>query len=71
MIFALLMVIKFSAFFVIFAVVNYFFILDRKFKKTLLSSLLVSIIFILVEIFSPVLLYGFMYLSEFAYNVIN
>ncbi|PHM50770.1 hypothetical protein Xmir_00174 [Xenorhabdus miraniensis] len=71
MIFILLMIIKFSTFFVIFSVVNYFFILGRKFKKTLLSSLLVSIIFILVEISSPVLLYGFMYLSEFVYNVIN
>ncbi|MBC8954564.1 hypothetical protein Xenpb_03331 [Xenorhabdus sp. PB62.4] len=71
MIFILLMVIKFATFFVISSVVNYFFILDRKFKKTLLASLLISIIFILVEIFSPVLLYGFMYLSEFVYNVIN
>lgn len=71
MIFILLMVIKFAVFFLLFSIVSYFFISDRKFKKTIVSSLLVSIVFILVEIFSPALLYCFLYLSELAYNVVH
>ncbi|SFI62967.1 hypothetical protein SAMN05421680_102301 [Xenorhabdus mauleonii] len=71
MIFVLLKAINFVVFFLLFSVVSYFFILDRKLKKTIVSSLLVSIVFILVEISSPILLYCFLYLSELFYNVVH
>ncbi|RAW90383.1 hypothetical protein CKY01_13490 [Photorhabdus laumondii subsp. clarkei] len=71
MIFLLSRLIDTIVFFLLFVIVNYFFILDKNVKKTLISSVASVIIFILVGIFSPLLLYCFLNLSEFLYYVVH
>ncbi|AXG41486.1 hypothetical protein CKY12_06320 [Photorhabdus sp. S12-55] len=71
MIFLLSRLIDTIVFFLLFVIVSYFFILDKNVKKTLISSVASVIIFILVDIFSPLLLYCFLNLSEFLYYVVH
>ncbi len=69
MIFLLSRLIDAIVFFLLFLTVSYFFILDKNVKKTLISSVVSVIVFILIDIFSPLLLYCFLNLSEFLYYV--
>ncbi|AWK40667.1 hypothetical protein AA106_16270 [Photorhabdus laumondii subsp. laumondii] len=71
MIFLLSRIIDTIVFFLLFLTVSYFFILDKNVKKTLISSVASIIVFILVDIFSPLLLYFFLNLSEFLYYVVH
>ncbi len=71
MIFILLNVVKLTVFFILFAIFSYFFISGKNVKKTVISSVLSAVVFILVEILSPALLLCFLYLSEFFYNAVH
>ncbi len=71
MIFLLSRLIDTIVFFLLSITVSYFFILDKNVRKTLISSVASIIIFILVNIFSPMLLYCFLNLSEFLYYVVH
>ncbi|OCA54979.1 hypothetical protein Phpb_01892 [Photorhabdus namnaonensis] len=71
MIFLLSRLIDTIVFFLLFVIVSYFFILDKNVKKTLISSVAGVIIFILVDIFSPLLFYCFLNLSEFLYYIVH
>ncbi|SCZ61311.1 hypothetical protein SAMN02982990_01693 [Photorhabdus luminescens] len=71
MIFLLSRLIDAIVFFLLSITVSYFFILNKNIKKALISSVVSVIIFILVDIFSPLLLYYFLNLSEFLYYVVH
>ncbi|TYP03186.1 hypothetical protein LY16_02390 [Xenorhabdus doucetiae] len=60
---------QFSVFFVLFALVNYFFILNRNKKKSIKFSLIISAIYLLTEIFSFHFLMAFYYISTLFMDV--
>ncbi|PHM74895.1 hypothetical protein Xkoz_00426 [Xenorhabdus kozodoii] len=71
MIFIALYVIKFSVFFILMTIISYFFITGKNIKKILFFSTLSIVTLIFSEILSIPLLYCFLYLSEFIYNVVH